>query len=497
MNNKSSKLYIALISLHGLITGEPELGRDADTGGQVSYVLNLAKALSKHPDVEMVHLITRRICDDKPCYGEVMEALNDTEKCFIVRVDCADNVYIRKEKLWVHIPEFVENCVKLTNQLVGRQPNIIHSHYADAGHVAMLWSQKSHVPFVHTGHSLGKDKLRSLLSMGYTNESAKKEFNIHIRIETEEKILTRAKFIIVSTEEEINNQYKQYNNFNQNKFLCIPPSIDMEDFRNNIVEEPVPSWVKKNVNKFLRNPELPIILTVSRANPKKNIEGLIHAYANSELKNVANLVLIMGTRKKIKDIKDKETKKTLKEVLYLIDDYDLYDRVAYPKFHTKKDLISLYKYTAKKKGVFVNAAHMEPFGLTLLEASIFGIPLIATKNGGPVDIIKQLKNGRLVDPANWKDIASAISDILLHKGIWDKYHKNGLDNIDHYSWDSHANVYIDKVNLLLKGPRERDEKREFESKRLEAKVKEVSQSSPLIKNDMKGRNPKVTYTNGM
>ena len=54
-------LYIALISVHGLIRGEDaELGRDADTGGQVGYVLDLARALSNHPDVERVDLLTRR-----------------------------------------------------------------------------------------------------------------------------------------------------------------------------------------------------------------------------------------------------------------------------------------------------------------------------------------------------------------------------------------------------------------------------------------------------
>ena len=55
-------LYIALISLHGLIRGEePELGRDADTGGQVLYVLDLARALAAHPDVSRVELMTRQI----------------------------------------------------------------------------------------------------------------------------------------------------------------------------------------------------------------------------------------------------------------------------------------------------------------------------------------------------------------------------------------------------------------------------------------------------
>ncbi len=40
-------LYIVLISVHGL-----ELGRDADTGCQTKYVVELARALGERADVE-------------------------------------------------------------------------------------------------------------------------------------------------------------------------------------------------------------------------------------------------------------------------------------------------------------------------------------------------------------------------------------------------------------------------------------------------------------
>ena len=69
-------LYICLISAHGLIRGEnPELGRDADTGGQVLYVLELARALSRHPDVGRVELMTRQILSTNIAheYGDHLE----------------------------------------------------------------------------------------------------------------------------------------------------------------------------------------------------------------------------------------------------------------------------------------------------------------------------------------------------------------------------------------------------------------------------------------
>ena len=60
-NQYNKRFYIQLYSIHGLIRGNnPELGRDADTGGQVKYVLELARALSQDKRVEKVELVTDR-----------------------------------------------------------------------------------------------------------------------------------------------------------------------------------------------------------------------------------------------------------------------------------------------------------------------------------------------------------------------------------------------------------------------------------------------------
>ena len=58
----SNGYHIQLFSVHGLLRAENlELGRDADTGGQIKYVLELAKALGQREDVGKVELFTRLI----------------------------------------------------------------------------------------------------------------------------------------------------------------------------------------------------------------------------------------------------------------------------------------------------------------------------------------------------------------------------------------------------------------------------------------------------
>ena len=73
-------MYIALLSIHGLIRGSHlELGRDADTGGQTLYVVELAQALAQHPAVRRVDLITRRVVDAEVSsdYAQEVEQLSD------------------------------------------------------------------------------------------------------------------------------------------------------------------------------------------------------------------------------------------------------------------------------------------------------------------------------------------------------------------------------------------------------------------------------------
>ena len=89
---KNTQKYILLISIHGLIRGqELELGRDADTGGQTKYVLELAQSLSKHPEIQRVDLMTRLLVDPQVSsdYSQPVEHLN--QKANIIRISCGTN----------------------------------------------------------------------------------------------------------------------------------------------------------------------------------------------------------------------------------------------------------------------------------------------------------------------------------------------------------------------------------------------------------------------
>ncbi|PSC69593.1 Sucrose-phosphate synthase [Micractinium conductrix] len=206
-----------------------------------------------------------------------------------------------------------------------------------------------------------------------------------------------------------------------------------------------PIW--REITRFLHNPLKPAILAMSRPDHKKNITTLVEAFGkHSMLRELANLVLIMGNRDAI-DSMASGSQKVLTQVLKLIDAHDLYGSVSYPKHHTQMDISDIYLFAYATRGVFVNPALQEPFGLTVIEAAAHGVPTIATKNGGPVDIMATLHHGEVVDPTDSDAIAAALLRILTHPGTWDEMSTNGVKNIMAYSWPSHCKRYLEAIEV--------------------------------------------------
>lgn len=446
--SKPAGLYILLVSVHGLIRGHNlELGRDADTGGQTKYVVELAQALADNPLVDRVDLVTRSVNDPKvsPDYAQPIEKLS--EKAQIVRLNCGPRRYLRKEVLWPHLDSFADEMVRHIRQ-VGRVPDVIHTHYADAGYVGCRVAGWLGVPQVHTGHSLGRVKRDRLLEQGTKPEAIEEHFHISTRIEAEEKTLASASLIIASTRQEVTDQYGVYDQYQPDRMVVIPPGVSLERFYpagDDWVEPPIFDDLKR----FLREPEKPIILALSRAAMRKNVAALVEAYGQDpELQKLANLVLVLGNRDDINQM-ESGPRKVMADIFRLIDRYDLYGKVAYPKHHKSEEVPDLYRLTTKTRGVFINPALTEPFGLTLIEATACGTPIIATADGGPRDILGACDNGRLINPLDIADIQDALRQALTDADQWQQWSNNGLNRVrQNFSWKSHVDRYLEQLRQL-------------------------------------------------
>ncbi|KAJ8429958.1 hypothetical protein Cgig2_015688 [Carnegiea gigantea] len=494
---KDKKLYIVLIRqglgdiLHGLIRGENmELGRDSDTGGQVKYVVELARALGSMPGVYRVDLLTRQVLAPEVdwTYGEPTEMLTprttkdateevgESSGSYIIRIPFGPrDKYIAKELLWPYIPEFVDgalNHIKQMSKVLGEQigggqpvwPAVIHGHYADAGDSSALLSGALHVPMVFTGHSLGRDKFEQLLKQGrLSREEINATYRIMRRIEAEELCLDASEIIITSTRQEIEEQWQLYDGFDlvlerklrarmrrvsvayhyydgslMNNAQRIPPGMEfhhiaphdadadteVDGLKDSNANPDPPIWSEVQIMRFLSNRRKPMILALARPDPKKNLTTLVKAFGECRpLRELANLTLIMGNRDDI-DQMPATNASVLISILKLIDKYDLYGQVAYPKHHKQSDVPDIYRLAAKTKGVFINPAFIEPFGLTLIEV---------------------LDNGLLVDPHDQQSIADALLKLVADKQLWAKCRQNGLKNIHLFSWPEHCKTYLSRI----------------------------------------------------
>jgi mannosylfructose-phosphate synthase len=130
---------ILMMSIHGYVAAEPELGKP-DTGGQVVYVLELANRFSRLG--LKVDLVTRRF-ENQPEYDEINENFR------IWRVPFGGSAFVRKEDMHDHLGQFVTNFMALTRKYSIRY-DLVYSHYWDAGWAGQKISEELGIPHVHT-----------------------------------------------------------------------------------------------------------------------------------------------------------------------------------------------------------------------------------------------------------------------------------------------------------------------------------------------------------
>ncbi len=430
------------LHLHGLIRSNSlELGRDSDTGGQTQYVLELVKSLANTTEVDQVDLVTRLINDSKidSSYSKEQEFIELGAQ--ILRFQFGPNKYLRKELLWPYLDELTQNLIQYYQQYENK-PSCIHAHYADAGYVGVRLSQALKVPFIFTGHSLGREKKRKLLEAGLKINQIEKLYCISKRINAEEESLKYADIVVTSTKQESVHQYSQYHSFSLEKSKVIAPGVDHTKFHH-IHSTTETSEIDNMMLPFLKDIRKPPILAISRAVRRKNIPSLVEAYGRSEkLKRKTNLILVLGCRDNTFKL-DSQQRDVFQKIFEMIDKYNLYGKVAYPKKHSPENIPSLYRWAASRGGIFVNPALTEPFGLTLLEASSCGLPIIATDDGGPKEIYAKCENGLLVDVTDTNQLK-----IILEKGIsnssqWKLWSRNGIEGVHrHFSWNTHVRNYL-------------------------------------------------------
>lgn len=130
-------------------------------------------------------------------------------------------------------------------------------------------------------------------------------------------------------------------------------------------------------------------------------------------------------------------------VFQLIREMGLFNYVIYKEALQQKELSQLYK-TAD---VFLLPSKYEIFGMVLMEAMAFGLPVISSYNGGSSTIIESGKNGIILhefDPDLW---GSAVVNLLKDGGSWTQISAAAQNTgADRFSWQTIVDQILSTLN---------------------------------------------------
>lgn len=379
---------ILMISLHGYVAAEPELGKP-DTGGQVVYVLELASRFSRLG--VKVDLVTRRF-EDQPEYDLVNENFR------VWRIPFGGDDFIRKEDMHDHLSKFVTNFLtRFRNSEINYE--IIYTHYWDAGWGGQKIAEELDIPHVHTPHSLGWWKKHNM-GMQMSEKTLEKTYRFNERIEKEFFVFQMCNHVIATTEPQFDLLTEHYDVLPR-RISVIPPGMDENRFY------PVRMEDKRQLQKKFNFGEHDVMV-VGRMAKNKGHDLLIKSLPTL-LKIVpdARLVAAIGSEESKRDIKGTEELKKLAKEL------GVYDKIIWRPYIPDEELADYYRAAA----VFALASRYEPFGMVAIEAMACGTPAVVTVHGGLKDLIDFGNQALFADPNRPEEYGAMLAMPMLYENL--------------------------------------------------------------------------------
>ncbi len=430
--SKDPPMFVMQIALGGCLKAPPiSYGLTDDTGGHIAYVLAATRALEARDDIDRVEIVTRRF--ERADLGTIHAMHHEPlgPKSAILRIDDGVPEYLSKEALEAQIEAFTAAFLTHLDGLI-RKPDAIHAHFADAAQVALAARAKFGIPVIYTPHSLGLDKARAMTAPGP---------DLSRRIAAETRAIAGACATVVSSRDEAERQVSAYPGADPARIHCIAPGATLPG-------APDRDAARALIAPWLTDPDKPMILAVARPVEKKNLVGLVEAYACVPgLRQRANLVILAGLRGPGRK-GSAEQRRVIAGIEKAVRAHGLKGRVALPPEHDAAGLAGLYAFAAERRGVFANPALTEPFGLTILEAAASGLPVVATCHGGPSDIVTRIGHGLLAEPTDPLGFGAALSRLLGDSDLHARCRAAATDHDLAYSWENWAKRIADLMSRL-------------------------------------------------
>lgn len=280
-------------------------------------------------------------------------------------------------------------------------PNVLHAHFTNLGYIAIKLKRETNIPLIVTEHSSAINKksiderLFSIARMTYSNADA-----------------------VIAVSQSLGNIIKKQFKVDT---TYIPNMFDTEVFS---------YYPREKDNKFN------FVSTGNLINLKRmdlTIEAFYRAFSNEE--NVT--LTIFGEGPERHDLER------------LIEKYKLSSKVKLKGLSSRNNIAKQFKNT----DCFVLASQSETFGVAYIEALASGVPVIATKCGGPEEFVNE-ENGILVPINDLDSLVEAMKCMYDNKFNYDR-EKISLDTITKFSPESISKKLIEVYTEVMKNSKER------------------------------------------
>ena len=418
----SSKSRIMMISTHGYVAAEPELGKP-DTGGQVVYVLELGKCFGRMG--YQVDILTRRF-EDQPAEEPVAERVR------VLRFPCGGREFIPKETLCEHIPAWVTEARAFIKSQ-GLSYSFINSHYWDAGLAGQTLAHWLKVPHVHTPHSIGSWKRDN---MDEDPAALERKYNFRQRIREEAVIYDECDALIATTPQQRDILCHEEGEYEvpEEKVFVVPPGYDDAKFF------PI-SRASRMALKRERGLEGRIVLALGRMAHNKGYDLLIQAMpVVFERIEDSKLLLAIGSTEP--SAREREQISELKE---LAGELGVTERVLFRDYIPDDELADYYRMAE----VFALSSRYEPFGMTAVEAMACETPVVITTEGGLWEQVVWGLEGIYANPFDSQAFGHAICAILQHPRLATQLAKFGSQKARaRFTWTGVAQRILARTQSL-------------------------------------------------
>jgi len=379
---------IGMVSTHGYVAAEPPLGA-ADTGGQVVYVLELAKKLAQLGFE--VDIWTRRF-EDQPA----MDVVNDRVR--VLRVPCGGRNFLGKEHLVQHLGEWAEHALRFI-QRHGLKYQFFNSHYWDAGVATQRLAEALDVPHVHTPHSLGLWK-KQLMERDFPADAAalERKYNFTQRINEETLLYRTCDEVIATTPDQLDMIVKDCGAPAEQVHM-IPPGYDDNRFF------PVSAATRQAIRARLGF-EGKVILAIGRLARNKGYDLLLDAFS-VVAPRIPDAVLHLAVGGSEQNANEQRILAELQAQAVAL---GLSGRVKFTGFVADADLADHYRAA----DAFVLSSRYEPFGMTAIEAMACGTPTVVTIHGGLFRAVTFGRHALYADTFDKEDLGISIVKVLRH-----------------------------------------------------------------------------------